>query len=40
MRKERKIVLEVIEDGRVNNRRLAEYFADKFKGQYREAVEE
>jgi hypothetical protein len=26
----RKIVLEVIEDGRVSNRRLAEYFAEKF----------
>ena len=31
MREKRKMVLDVIEDGRVNNARLAEYFANKFK---------
>lgn len=31
MRNKRKIVLNVIEDGKVNNTRLAEYFANKFK---------
>lgn len=31
MRNKRKIILDVIEDGKVNNRRLAEYFANKFK---------
>lgn len=31
MRNKRKIVLEQIESGKVNNTRLAEYFANKFK---------
>ena len=31
MRNKRKIVLNMIESGNVNNTRLAEYFANKFK---------
>lgn len=31
MRNKRKIVLNQIESGKVNNKRLAEYFANKFK---------
>lgn len=31
MRNKRKIILDVIEDGKVSNRRLAEYLAEKYK---------
>ena len=31
MRGKRKIILNKIESGKVNNKRLAEYFANKFK---------
>ena len=31
MRSKRKIILNKIESGKVNNTRLAEYFANKFK---------
>lgn len=31
MRNKRKIVLNLVDNGKVNNQRLVEYFADKFK---------